>query len=105
MGKGTYKGKPLYSVGQYDVTGAVLSPSILENTASVKRPLISHGRKLNSMKRYWLTEKSGEFRHPFDINTSWSGEWYSYGFGPFLQSFGGDQINRANYVESEGAER
>ena len=102
VGKGTYKGK-VYSVGQYDVSLSLFSrKSVLEKNgiriATLDQPytLEEFNQILEKLKQ------SGEFRYPFDINTSWSGEWYSYGFAPFLQSFGGDEINRANYVESEG---
>ena len=30
------------------------------------------------------------------------GEWYPYAFGPFLQSFGGDIVDRSTYQTAEG---
>ena len=30
------------------------------------------------------------------------GEWYPYAFSPFLQSFGGDLVDRTNYQSAEG---
>ena len=33
---------------------------------------------------------------------AWTGEWYPYAFSPFLQSFGGDIIDRDTFLTSEG---
>jgi multiple sugar transport system substrate-binding protein len=30
------------------------------------------------------------------------GEWYSYGFSPIIQSFGGDLIDRSDYMSADG---
>jgi len=102
VGKGTYKGK-VYSVGQYDVSLALFTR---------QSTLDKYGIRKATLDRPWTREEfdeilkkikaSGEFAYPFDLNTSWSGEWSSYGFGPLLQSFGADQINRDNYLEAEG---
>ena len=37
---------------------------------------------------------SGDYDYPLDIATSFTGEWWPYAYSPFLQSFGGDLINR-----------
>ena len=34
---------------------------------------------------------------------AWTGEWYPYAFSPFLQSFGGDIVDRSTYKTAEGA--
>lgn len=100
--KGTYKGE-VYSVGQFEVALALFSrKSILEK----------HGIRQATMEHPWSEEEflaalkvlkeSGEYTYPLEMRTGWNGEWYSYGFAPFLQSFGGDQIDRGNYVAAEG---
>ena len=44
--------------------------------------------------------------YPLDIATSFTGEWWPYAYSPFLQSFGGDLINRDGYKTRRGrAER
>ena len=45
---------------------------------------------------------SGDYKFPADMATGWTGEWWSYGFAPQLQSFGGDQINRTDYKSAAG---
>jgi len=37
-----------------------------------------------------------------DLKLNYSGEWYSYGFSPLLQSAGADLIDRRSYQASEG---
>jgi multiple sugar transport system substrate-binding protein len=34
---------------------------------------------------------------------AWTGEWYTYADSPFLQSFGGDIVDRSTYQTAEGA--
>ncbi|MEM7677345.1 MAG: extracellular solute-binding protein, partial [Myxococcota bacterium] len=41
-------------------------------------------------------------RYPLDINTIMTGEWLSYGFGPWLQSAGADLIDRSGFAQAEG---
>ena len=45
---------------------------------------------------------SGDFDYPLDLATSLTGEWWPYAYSPFLQSFGGDLINRTDYKSAEG---
>ena len=45
---------------------------------------------------------SGEYDFAFDPGMAWTGEWYPYAFSPFLQSFGGDLIDRETYQTAEG---
>ncbi len=46
---------------------------------------------------------SDKFEYPLDLGMAWSGEWFPYAFGPFLQSFGGDMVDRTTYQTAEGA--
>ena len=48
-------------------------------------------------------DASGEFDYAFDPGMALTGEWYPYAFSPFLQSFGGDIIDRGDYLSAEGA--
>jgi multiple sugar transport system substrate-binding protein len=40
--------------------------------------------------------------YPLDLGMAWTGEWYPYAFSPFLQSFGGDIVDRSTYATAEG---
>jgi len=48
-------------------------------------------------------QATGDFDYAFDLGMAWTGEWYPYAFSPFLQSFGGDMIDRSTYLTAEGA--
>mgnify|MGYP006188531465 CR=1 FL=1 len=48
-------------------------------------------------------KNSGKFEYALDLGTAWTGEWYPYAFSPFLQSFGGDIVDRSTYKTAEGA--
>jgi multiple sugar transport system substrate-binding protein len=45
---------------------------------------------------------SGKYQYPLDIATSFTGEWWPYAYSPFLQSFGGDLIDRKEYKSAQG---
>lgn len=47
-------------------------------------------------------KNSGKYDYPLDLGMAWTGEWYPYAFSPFLQSFGGDIVDRATYQTAEG---
>ncbi|UXN73300.1 extracellular solute-binding protein [Devosia sp. A8/3-2] len=46
---------------------------------------------------------TGKFEFPLDLSMDDRGEWYPYAFSPFLQSFGGDIMDRTTYTTAEGA--
>lgn len=100
--KSTYDGR-VYSAGQYEVALSLLSRrSVLEE----------HGIRVATLDEPWSKEEfldaldtlqaNEGFLHPLDLQAGWTGEWYSYAFGPWLVSFGGDQIDRSNYRYAEG---
>jgi histidinol-phosphate/aromatic aminotransferase/cobyric acid decarboxylase-like protein len=48
-------------------------------------------------------KSTGDFKYPFDLGTGDSGtEWWTYGYSPFLQSFGGDMIDRDGFKTADG---
>ena len=93
----------VYSVGLWDAAVAVYARrSVLE----------AHDIRIPSLDEPWTGEEfdaalvalqdSGEFEYAFDLGMAWTGEWYPYAFSPFLQSFGGDMIDRETYLTAEG---
>lgn len=92
-----------YAYGYYDVSLTwVTRESILKK----------YGIRVPTIDKPWTGEEfmaaldkvkaSGDFSYPADIATGWTGEWWPYGYSPFLQSFGGDLINRTDYKSAEG---
>ncbi|MGW1819166.1 ABC transporter substrate-binding protein [Streptomyces sp. NPDC002125] len=99
---GRYDDK-LYAFGFYDVSLAFFArKSVLEE----------HGIRVATMEKPWTKDefdtalaklkKSGTFEYPLEMGTGGTGEWWSYGYSPQLQSFGGDLIDRGDYKSASG---
>ena len=101
-GVGLYMDK-VYSLGQFDVS--------LVNFAR-KSDLDKYGIRIPTMDEPWTLDEfngilktlkdSGDFEYPIDVNSQWTGEWWSYAYSPMLQSFGGDLVDRASFLTAEG---
>ena len=99
---GKYNDK-VYSIGLWDAAVAMVSR---------KSVLDENGIRIPTLDKPWTLEEfdaalvkiqaSGKFEFPLDLGMAWKGEWYPYAFGPFLQSAGGDMINRDGYKTAEG---
>lgn len=92
----------VYSVGLWDAAVAMTTRrSILEK----------HQIRIPDLENPWSAEEfnaaletlkaSGEYEYPLDLGMAWTGEWYPYAFSPFLQSFGGDLVDRDTYASAE----
>lgn len=100
--KGIYDDQ-LYSVGQFDAAVAILAR---------QSDLDELGLRVPTTEEPWTAEEfqavldayndSGDFEYAFDIGLADAGEWYPYAFSPFLQSFGGDLIDRETMLSAEG---
>ncbi|MET7550905.1 sugar ABC transporter substrate-binding protein [Streptomyces sp. NPDC005479] len=99
---GRYDDK-LYAFGFYDVSLAFFAR---------KSVLQDHDIRVATMDKPWTKDefdtalaklkKSGKFEYPLEMGTGGSGEWWSYGYSPQLQSFGGDLIDRSDYKSASG---
>ena len=100
---GKYEDK-LYSIGYYDAALAIFArKSALEDAASGSRPSISRGRRTSSTRRSRRSRPRASTPIAFDLGTGDTGtEWWTYAYSPFLQSFGGDLIDRDTYKTSDG---
>ncbi len=101
--QGTYNGK-LYSLGQFDSGLALWGNKKLLAAAGIAIP--------DSVKGAWTGAQflaaldklqKGGVKFPLDMKFNYGkGEWYTYGFAPIMQSFGGDLINRKGYQSATG---
>ena len=74
--------------------------------------LEANGIRIPTLEEPWTGEEfdaaletlqaTGEYEYAFDPGMAWTGEWYPYAFSPFMQSFGGDIIDRSTYTTAEG---
>ena len=99
---GEWQGE-VYSVGLWDAAKAVYARrSVLE----------ANGIRVPSLDAPWTFEEfdaaletlqaTGDYEYAFDVGMAWTGEWYPYAFSPFLQSFGGDLIDRSTHLTADG---
>jgi multiple sugar transport system substrate-binding protein len=103
LAQATYNGQ-LYSVGQFD-TGMMIYGN--------RRYLEAAGIRVATFDKPWslvefeeALEKLTalpEVEHAIDMKVNYGrGEFYTYGFAPILQSFGGDLIDRSDYQQASG---
>ncbi|MFP4394697.1 MAG: extracellular solute-binding protein [Anaerolineales bacterium] len=94
----------VYSVGLWDAAVAVFARrSVLEEN-DIRIPTLEEPWTLEEFDGILETlQATGEFEYAFDLGMADQGEWYPYAFSPFLQSFGGDMIDRDTYLTAEGA--
>jgi multiple sugar transport system substrate-binding protein len=104
VAQGTYQGR-LYSLGQYD-SGMGLWGN--------RRYLLAAGVRIPTLDAPWgLAEfehalakltalKEVDYAISLGLQNKPSGEFFSYAFGPILQGFGGDLIDRRTYRSAGG---
>lgn len=93
----------VYSVGLWDAAVAMTTRrSTLENNG-IRVPTIDNPWSLDEFNAALATlAATGDYEFPLDLGMAWTGEWYPYAFSPFLQSFGGDIVDRSSYGTAEG---
>ena len=92
----------VYSVGLWDAAVAVYARrSVLEENG-IRIPTLEEPWTLEEFDAALETlQATGEFEYAFDPGLADTGEWYPYAFSPFLQSFGGDLVDRETYLSAE----
>jgi multiple sugar transport system substrate-binding protein len=101
--QGTYNGK-LYSLGQYDSGLAIWGSKKLLAKAGVRIPAtVAEAWTLPEFEAALKKLKDSGVATPLDMKFNYGvGEWFTYGFSPIVQSFGGDLINRNGFKSSKG---
>jgi len=100
--KGIWDGK-LYSIGLWDAAiGLYARQSTLEELGLRTPTLDEPWTGEEFMAALEAAKASGNYEYAFDPGMAWTGEWYPYAFSPFLQSFGGDIVDRSTYQTAEG---
>ncbi|MFN7208986.1 MAG: ABC transporter substrate-binding protein, partial [Aggregatilineales bacterium] len=103
--QGTYQGK-LWSIGTFDSGLAIWGNRAMLEAANVRIP--------TSIEEAWtLDEFNAALEalravvppdgYPLDLKMNYgAGEWFTYGFSPIVQSFGGDLIDRSDFQSADG---
>ena len=98
---GKWDGK-LYSVGLWDAACAIFARKSVLDENGIRIPTLDKpwtGDEFNAALQ--KIKASGKFEFPIDMGMAWKGEWYPYAFSPFLQSFGGDIVDRSTYKTAQ----
>ena len=99
---GKWEGK-LYSVGLWDAAVALITRQSILDELGLRTPSLDNPwSNAEFMAALDAAKASGKYEYPLDLGMAWTGEWYPYAFSPFLQSFGGDIVDRSNYQTAEG---
>ena len=98
---GRYDGK-LYGVGLWDAAAAIFARRSVLEANDIRIPTLDNPWSGEEFDAALVALKSsGEFDYAIDLGMAWTGEWYPYAFGPFLQSYGGDILD-ASVPTAEG---
>lgn len=101
--KGIWNGQ-LYSIGLWDAAVALVTRQSYLDELGLRTPTLEQPWTKDEFTAALDAAKaSGKFEYAFDPGMAWTGEWYPYAFSPFLQSFGGDIVDRSTYKTAEGA--
>jgi multiple sugar transport system substrate-binding protein len=100
--KGYWNGE-LYSIGLWDAAVSLVTrQSYLDELGLTAPTLDDPWDRDEFMAALDAAKASGKFEYPLDLGMAWNGEWFPYAFGPFIQSFGGDLVDRTTYQTAEG---
>lgn len=101
--KGVWNGQ-LYSIGLWDAAVAMVTRQSTLDDLGLRTPTLDQPwTKDEFMDALAKAKASGKCEYALDLGMAWTGEWYPYAFSPFLQSFGGDIVDRSTYKTAEGA--
>ena len=93
----------VYSVGLWDAAVAMTTRRSTLEDNGIRVPTIDAPWSLDEFNSALATlAATGDYEYPLDLGMAWTGEWYPYAFSPFLQSFGGDIVDRSTYQTAEG---
>ncbi len=93
----------VYSVGLWDAAVSIYARRSVLEANDIRIPTLDEpwsGDEFDAILEQ--LQATGDFEYALDLGMAWTGEWYPYAYAPFLQSFGGDLIDRSTYLTSEG---
>lgn len=94
----------IYSVGLWEAALSLYTRQSTLDELNLRTPTLEDPwDKDEFMGALEAAKASGKYDFAFDPGMALTGEWYPYAFSPFLQSFGGDIVDRSTYQTAEGA--
>jgi multiple sugar transport system substrate-binding protein len=99
---GTYQDRT-YAFGFTDVALTLYSRKSVLKKYDIRVPTMdSPWTRSEFMDALAKIKAGGDYAYPLELGAGDPGEWYSYGYSPLLQSFGGDLIDRSDYKSAKG---
>jgi len=99
-----YWNDQLYGIGFWDAAVALFARKSDLEAWGLRMPTVDEPwTKDEFMAALDAAKESGKYEFPLDLGMNDQGEWYPYAFSPFLESFGGDIVDRTTYQTAEGA--
>jgi len=93
----------IYSAGYWDAALSIFArKSVLEKNG-IRIPTVDKPWTKDEFGAVLATLKAAGYDTPIDIGAEDKGEWWPYAYSPFLQSFGGDLIDRSTMLTADGA--
>ncbi len=91
----------VYAVGLWDAACAIYARKSVLDENGIRIPTLDTPWTKDEFDEILAKLKAtGKYDYVFDVGMAWTGEWYPYAFGPFLQSFGGDLFdNKSNKAD------
>ncbi|MDO5676185.1 MAG: extracellular solute-binding protein [Propionibacteriaceae bacterium] len=93
----------IYSAGYWDAALAMFARKSVLEANDIRIPTPDNAWTKDEFDAALRTLKAAGYDTPLDIGAEDAGEWWPYAYSPFLQSFGGDLINRDTMLTADGA--
>jgi multiple sugar transport system substrate-binding protein len=93
----------VYSAGYWDAALAIFARESVLEANDIRIPEIDSPWSLEEFDSALQTLQDAGYETPLDIGAEDVGEWWPYAYSPMLQSFGGDLIDRSEFLTAEGA--
>ncbi|WP_245867167.1 ABC transporter substrate-binding protein [Serinibacter salmoneus] len=99
---GEYQGE-IYSAGYWDAALSVFARQSVLEANDIRIPTVQDPWTIEEFTSALETLKAAGYETPLDIGAEDTGEWWPYAYSPFLQSAGGDLIDRDSMLTADGA--
>ena len=92
----------IYSAGYWDAALAIFARESVLTENDIRIPTTDEPWTAEEFTEVLSALKDAGYDTPIDIGAEDTGEWWPYAYSPFLQSFGGDLIDRDTMLSADG---
>lgn len=93
----------VYAFGHYDVALAFFTRASALEAVGARVPTTDDPWTRDELETVLDDlQATGQYDYPLDLGTGGTGEWITYAYSPFLQSAGGDLVDRDGYTTADG---